>query len=452
MRARISLLSDTLRNSYWFVPGLMTLAAVLLSYLTVWADGLLEDGELPGWLGDVLFDGNTDGAAEILGTTASSMITVAGVVFSITVVVLTLASAQFGPRLLDSFMRDRGTQVTLGTFVGGFTYSLLVLRALQFGTDGAALRLSVSMALAWALSGVVVLIYYIHHISITIQAPELVDAIAGELVGATERLFPDADRLEHGREPGPDGSGRELPPEDGHGVDALADGYLEVIDLDGLVELARDRDLLVALDTRPGRFVVPGTTVARAWPADRVDDDLAAALAGTMVTGARRSNVQDVDFPVQQLAEIAVRALSPSVNDPYTAITCVDQLSVGLCLLAGRGFPPAQVADADGVVRVVVADPVTFADLVDSAYSQIRQNAAQHAAVHVAIVAALARIAGCVHDPDRLGCLEDQADRVRTAAHRDVADERDLAPLDVALSQLRQAADDVRGRPGRRTG
>jgi len=274
----------------------------------------------------------------------------------------------------------------------------------------------------------------------TIQAPNLVARIGAELRHGIDHVFPDTDATEQAQPAAPDDVEEQLRSGTPRDIPAGGSGYVQVIDLDGLVETARKHDLLIRLVVGPGRFVVPSTSFAQAWPADRVDDEVGAAIVRTLVTGARRTPIQDVEFPVRQLAEVAVRSLSPGINDPYTAETCVDQLSVGLCRLADRPFPPDRIADADGAVRVVVGDPVTFERMIRAGFDQIRQCADFHAPVYVHLLAALTRIAERVQDPARLVPLRTQGRLVLEAAERAVPSAEDRRPVEDGHAALVAAA------------
>lgn len=435
MGIRFSFIAERLRNSYWFVPSLMLLGSALLAAVTVKIDEGF-DPETVEWLGRVVYTGGPDGAREVLGTIASSMITVAGVVFSITIVTLQLASSQFGPRMLSNFMRDRGQQLTLGTFVSTFLYSLLVLRTVRTDEPTEVPHLSVTVALLLAVAGLSVLIYFIHHVATTIQAPNLIAAISQELRRATDALFPDVEDVDKA---GTTDRDLELPGDydtRSRRIPAESTGYVQVIDLERLVTIGRDHDLLIRLDTRAGRFVVDDTTFAQAYPAERVTDEVVHAIAAAVVAGSRRSSQDDIEFPIKQMVEIAVRALSPGINDPFTANTCVDQLSAGLCELAGREFPPPHVVDEDGQVRVTVGDPVTWDRMVGGAFDQIRQCADFHASVYVHLLESLTRVAGCVRHPDRLEPLLREGRLALEAAQRSVEEKADRATIQERYDRL----------------
>lgn len=454
MRARLRYAADLLRNSYWFTPGLMMIGAFALSVITLrldarWGMEALREIE---WLYAWTYTGGPDGAADVLSVIASSMITVAGVVFSITIVALTLASSQFGPRVLASFMADRGNQIVLGTFIATFLYSLLVLRTIRGDgarTDVLVPHLSVTVSLLLAIASLCVLIFFIHHVSISIQAPHLIAVVARELHHSVSMLprVGDGDGEMDGAGPSLDG-GRSTPDPPGEAavVPVPDTGYIEAIDFEGLVKMADEEDLFVRLRHRPGHFVAEGRTLALVWPADRVTDASARRIGGFLATGARRTAIQDMEFPVAQLVEIAVRALSPGINDPYTAITCIDQISAGLCNLAGRALPPARFQDSAGLTRVVVERPVTFEGVVRQAFDQVRQNAAHHTAVHLRLLESLTRVIGAVEDPSRIDPLATQARLIMERARTAVPTPADVREIETEHDGVLEAAERRRRR------
>jgi len=443
MKTQISHIADELRNNFWFTPALMTLGAVLLSALTLTIDGHVSEQDLKAFPGlhTIMYSGDPDGARDVLAAIAKSMIGVAGVVFSITIVALSLASNQFGPRMLENFTRDRGNQVTLGTFISAFLYSLLVLRTVITEQPSSVPHVSVTVALAMAIAGVSVLIYFIHHISVTIQASHLVAVIGNDLQNSIDDLFPSTAADETGDAEADVAIAADVPDVgEAREIKARNSGHVQLINRKRLVDLAREHDLLVRLQTRPGRFVVETSTFALAWPASRVTDVVANQLAGTLVTGSRRTPVQDVELPIRQLTEVAVRSLSPSKHDPFTASACVDQLSIGLCHAAGRAFPPRTQADGEGVVRLVIGDPITFERLIGVAFDQVRQSAAFHASVYLHLLEALTRIADCVRSPDRLEPLLREGRLVLEAAEASVANEADQEVIEERYDALLAAA------------
>jgi uncharacterized membrane protein len=439
MSAKLSYLWHLVRDSYWFVPGLMTIGGIALSFAVIELDRrtTVEVVEKLGWI----YTGGAEGAREVLAVIAGSMITVAGVVFSITIVALALASSQFGPRVLANFMRDTGNQVVLGVFIATFLYSLLVLRTIRAEDGDAAAvvpAISVTVALVLALASLVVLIYFIHHVSISIQAPHVVATIAAELRHGIAEMFPEGKEAASARrqdDNAPDFDRAAMR------ITAPETGYLEAVDFDAVMKIAIERDIVVRLEYRAGHFINSGGAVARAWPAARMDDETVDAIAGSFVVGTWRTSIQDIEFPIHQLAEIAVRALSPGINDPFTAMNCIDQLGAGVAELAERRFPAPERFDENGTLRMVIARPFTFGGLVEAAFDQIRQNAAHHAAVHIRLLESLERVVERVSSIDRLEPILRQADLVLERSRDEVASAADRHDVEDRYDALRAAAD-----------
>ncbi len=407
MKARLTHGWEALRSSYWFVPALMALGAAALALGMVALDGRVgsEAVESLGWI----YTGGPEGARGVLSTIAGSMITVAGVTFSVLVVALSLAASQFGPRVLGSFMRDAGNQVVLGAFAGIFLYCLLVLRTVRGGEEAGRFvpHLAVTLGVGMAVVGVGVLIYFVHHAAVSIQVTSVIAALAEDLDAGVDRLFPEVaeDAAPAGSMPAPSAS-----------VAAYRDGYVQAIDYDRLAEAARDRSATLRLDPRIGTFVARGDPLA--WvhlPAAAAE--LGDEVRGAFVLGSSRTPSQDVEFSVQQLVDVAVRALSPGINDPFTAAACVDRLGAALARVAERPDAPGVHRDGEGVPRVL-ADPAGFERLVEAAFSPIRQYAGGSQAVLLRLLDALARIARHARGEDRREIVRDHAARVLATAGR----------------------------------
>lgn len=403
MKLRLQNIWDSLNSTFWFVPALMIAGAIALSYGALAMDWVLRDRwiQQQGWI----WGGSATGAREILSTIAGSMMTVAGVVFSITMVVLTLASSQFGPRLLRNFMRDSGNQIVLGTFIATFVYSLMTLRTIR-GEGGFVPNFSVTLALVLAVVSLAVLVYFIHHVSSSIQAPILIARVAQDLDDGIDRLFPGevgktaADDLRH-----------ELPGDFARrfrAIPALATGYLQAVDTEKMVQLACAKDLIIELQVHPGSFVTSGSELARVYPREALAPDIVEAMNQLFIFGAQRTQTQDVEFAVDQLVEIAVRALSPSVNDPFTAMTCTDRLGAALCRFGQRDLPSPYRFDAKDQLRVV-APSVNFDQLTDAAFGPIRLYGRASYLVGVRLLKVLIGIVPQVRRHQDLDALMEQA-------------------------------------------
>ena len=380
---------DALRASFWFVPTLMAAGAVMLSQVTLQLD---KAAGADNWLATLgwTFTRGPEGSRGLLSAVAGSMMTITSVTFSITIVSLQLATSQFGPRLLRNFMRDLGNQMSLGTFIATFAYTLLILRTVNGTADQIFVpHLSVTVGLLLAMVSLGVLIYFIHHTAASIDADQVISSVGRELDEAIDRLFPPLD-----------GAKSEAPTADlpegfrdgSRAIPAPGSDYLQDIDVDGLMGLAGRHDLVIRVGRRPGDFVLRASPLVLAWPADRVDDEVAGAIAGKFYLGRRRTLTQDVEFAIDQLVEIALRALSPGINDTFTAITCVDRLGAGLAHLAERDVPSGIHRDEAGRLRVVLDVP-TPAGLIDAALHQVRQAARGNAAVTMRMLETIASVA-----------------------------------------------------------
>jgi uncharacterized membrane protein len=430
---------DRLRSSFWFVPAVMACLAVALALGAV----ELDKAATEDWLKRLswIYSGGAEGASLLLGTVAGSMIAIAGTVFSMTLVALSLASSQLGPRLLRNFMRDTANQVVLGTFVATFVYCLLVLRTIRRGDEVAFVpHLAVTIGVLLAIVSIGVLIYFIHHVSVSIQADEVVAQVGRELVDGIDRLFPGhlgkpASEVSSatGEADLPSAFSREARP-----VGALEDGYLQQIDAEALMDLAAEEDLLLRLECRPGHYLVKGRVMVMVWPGDRVTDTLVEKINAAFVLGDQRTATQDAEFSFKQLVEIAVRALSPGINDPFTAIACVDRLGSGLCRLAERDLPSSCRFDAHGRLRLV-APGSTFAGIVDTSLNQIRQSARSNPAVAIRMLDAIAQVANHVRHAQDAACLQRHAAMIVRGARETVPEADDLRAVEAAFTAASQA-------------
>ena len=383
-------------SSYWFIPASMALWSVGLAAVLLYVDAVVDTASY--LLRYLPLVSSPEGARSLLATIAGSAISVAGVVFSITIVVLNMASAQFGPRLLRNFMEKAGTQVVLGAFLGTFIYCIIVLGFVR-GTESLPV-LSTAAGMVLGINSFVLLIYFIHLVSVSIQASNVIDDAAGRMRGIMRATFPERDPDAGSPENTPDEESEDLDKrlaEEGESIPATAAGYIQAIDVGRLLQLAQDRDAVIRMPLRPGHFVMRGETIASLMSSGNAED-CADAIRAAIRLGNERSSAHDPEFAIHQLVEIALRALSPGINDPYTAINCIDRLGAMLAELASRELPSRYQRDADGRRRVVV-NPFTYAGVVDAAFDQLRQHADGNAAVMFRLVEVIGRL-GSLGGPD----------------------------------------------------
>jgi len=438
LKTRILNRWHALRATFWFVPVLFAAAAVLLALGMLELDVRLAEHEATF---DALYGGDAEGARSVLVMLAGSMIGTAGVAFSITIVVLSLTSSQYGPRLLRNFMRDRGNQIVLGTFVATFLYCLLVVRTVVEGQPVPAL--SVSVSVVPGVLSLQLLIYFLHHVAATIQAGHVVFAVAQDLEAAIDRFCGTGEADAPGGAPAPPPGGEAAT------VAAPCSGYLQAIGHETLIALACERDGRVEALRRAGHFVIAGSPLARLAPAERFDERDRERAQRAFLIGAQATREQDLEFSVRQLVEVALRALSPGVNDPFTAINCIDWLGAAVARLARSGMPPRQHRDPDGRLRLVAETP-SFAGVADAAFQQIRQAAGAHVAVSIRLLETCAAIGPHLQSRAHAEVIGAHADHTLASALAADPIEPDRAALAARHAAARRALAATAAAPGPR--
>jgi uncharacterized membrane protein len=437
--ARLKALWLDMVDSLWLVPALLTLAAGGLAVLLVNTNDLILRGLDPTtrWWA---FGGSAEGAAGVLSAIASGIITVTGVVFSVTIVALQLASSQFTPRVLRQFTADRANQVVLGVFIGTFTYTLLVQRTLRSGNGAPEFvpNIAVTGAVILALVSIGFLIFFINHAARSIQASVIIDTVTEDTLAAIRDIFPDAaepdgdallsaDELMAGR--------RDAP----RSVAVRKAGYIQSIDEESLARIARQRQLLVRMEVEVGKYVLPGEEVMSVWPADDVHGDAEAALRDALVLGLERTKHRDPKFGVIELMDIAVKAMSPSVNDPTTALNAIDRLGEILLEFAHRRRGDRMETSPDGRPLLIIRRPQLH-DTVGIAFDQIRHFASGNPTVAIAMVRLLGRLAR-LSPPASHDEFVRHLHAVRHAAEARITDSEDRRRFDSAVADaLRTAA------------
>ncbi len=435
---KLGALVEYLRGSLWFGPSvavvLAVVVAVLLTQVTT-AEGSL--------LGSLAFSGRAEGAAGILRVIATSVITATTVVFSLTVLTLQLASQQFSPRLLRTFLREGRNQVVLGIFLATFVYALVVLRAVRSGSGGneEVPGLAVSGALVLVLATIAAFVAFIDHIAQSIRIDVLMNRV--------ERDTREVIDAQHPEPCSPDEEGAiPEPPGDAVAVPARRSGFVTAVAPQSLERLALRHDVVLAVAAKVGERVVEGCPLVLAWPRREVagppaGDTLAEGVNDAVTTSFERTMQQDVAYGLRELVDVAVKALSPGVNDPTTAVHAIGHLASILCVLVGRDLSPLIQSDGDGAARVVVPTH-RFPDYLDIACRQIRLYGARDAVVAAELLRLLEDVSRCATRPDRRRAVSEQADMVLAAAEREIVEPHDL-------DAVRRAAAAVQG-TGARTG
>ena len=371
MQSLYSLILNRLRNTYWILPAAIVIAAILLAIQITWIDSLLNlspDGRL-GWL----IQNNPEGARAVLSTIAGSMITVAGVMLSSTIVVLTLASQQFGPRLVRNFIKDRPSQIVVGAFTGCFIYNILILKNIRSGDSDFVPQIALIFGVLQAILCIGLMIYFIQHISTTIQVQSIMDRVKCELDLSIERLYPKAENREPSistENPKPESS---EPSPSTRKVGAQRAGYIQAIRYDALLERCEQHNATIRIHAIPGSFVIEDEPIFSISGQDEPGKDTLSELRSFFIIGTFPTSEQDILFPIQQLEEMAIRALSPGINDPRTAIECVDHLTASLSILAKRPPPTEWVKDRHQKPRIHKASQ-PFDYILREAFQQIHHH------------------------------------------------------------------------------
>ena len=424
-----------LRSTYWFVPSIMTAAAVGIAFAAIAIDRTTVAGSpWAAWA----YGGGAEGARALLSTVAGSAITVISLTLSITIVALTVSAQHYGPRLLASFMRDTAAQIVLGMFIGTFAFCLVVLRTVHGDGDGFepfVPHVSVTVAVAMAMGSIAALIYYIHHVAASLQVSRITSTLTRDLETAIDRLYPE----EAGDERERAAATPPQPPDDAVAVAATSSGYVQSIDLEAMVLLAGKTETVVWLCVGPGDFVIIGNDLALVSPRPADSAAFAASLRHACVLRSDRTAWQDAEYAVQQLVEVTLHALSPALNEPFTAITCIDRLGQGLSVMATRRVPSAARTDRAHRIRVV-AEPQSFSRLLRAAFDPIAVYVERTPEIYQRTLETLARVAQRARRADDRSAIRAQAGDILAAAHRHVADDRHRALIEALHARVVTAA------------
>lgn len=410
---RLLLRLKQFRQQFWFIPAVFTVLALILAEVGI---ALEERYGVPESL-KFIYSGGETGARTLLGAVASSAIGVAGTVFSITIAALSYAAGSMGPRLLDNFTRDRGNQVVLGTFIATFAFTLYSLRAVQGGEENPFVpHYNVTGAMLLALACIAALVYYLAHVTGSINMTRVITLLRDDLQDALETAT-------HQRE---DAQGERQPPpeafwENGEVLRSEAGGYLQLLDTEALIKLADRENVALRLHVKPGDYVFTNSVIVTAIP------HLPDGVMDTLTLGRTRLQGQDLEYSVRQLTEVASRALSPGVNDPVTAIDVIDRFGDALCRLHDRSWPDGVHFSGDHLR--LVRPVTTFGGLLDSMFHMIRQYGKGSPAVTIRMLEVLRSIAACMDDPARHAELRRHAEMIYADALENTPNDNDRADL-----------------------
>jgi len=424
---------SNLRSSFWFMPSLIVMGSIGFAVLLIGADSIVSDRWLAQW--PRLFGAGAQGARDMMSTIAGSMMTVVGVTFSMILVVLALASSQYTSRILRNFTRSSITQIVLGIFAGIFTYCLIVLRTIRDGDGAFVPNLAVFFGFVMALGGVGALMFFIHHIAFSIQASSIIASVAQETIAAIDRLFPEI----LGQEPDKDDDDqtlRSLTEQNWRGVPSRESGYIQTVNNAGLLRLAKDKKTIVRMERAIGDFVVQNTTLVSLSLEEEPDQETITALQEAFNISRYRTEEQDAAFGIRQIVDVALKALSPGINDTTTAVMCVDYLSMILARLAPRQTPSSHRYE-EGELRVI-AKGADFESLLAESFDQIRSNAKGDLAIMLRMLGALQTVADLTARPERRRALRDQVQWIAELAERTLESAHDRARIHTRLASVRE--------------
>jgi len=430
VNANLIKLWQDLQSSYYFIPALMGLGAIILAVITSQIDRNLGTNheKYLGW-----FSANSpEGARAILSTIAGSMITVAGVTFSMTMVAVTSASAQFGPRLIGNFMRDKANQFTLGTFTSTFVYCLLIMRVTRTGDPAnvgnqvSAIIPNVSLLVVFGMTliSVGVLIYFVHHIPETLNVGKVTARLGRELRTTIQKISDEDDKNIQS-----DVDLSRLTQKDALAIKSDDEGYLQTFNKEALLKLAKEHGLIIRIQFRPGDFCIKGNVIAHVWGChDGNSEKVEQKIKTSFALGGERTVHQNVLFLVDELVEILARALSPGVNDPFTAINCMNWFHSALNYLSHATPPSPYKVDDEGELRLIIF-PISFDRFLSVICDQSRPYISTDSNATFHMISILTELAARCEDETRKEDIIEKLKDLNQAAQQHLPskpDQRDL--------------------------
>jgi uncharacterized membrane protein len=418
---------DELKSTFWFVPIMIIILAVGVSVVAIYLDRI-TDIERTG-IFRFIYTGSADSARNLLATISAAMIGVAGTVFSITLVTLSLAATNFGSRLLRTFMHERINQVVLGSYIATFVYSLVVLNSITENNGEEFIpALSILLAIVAAIANIILLIFFIHGIATSIQSEKIISDISSALLKNVKALYPESMGKEPENVTVPDLASLKKGYDRRETIKINESGYLQYLDTDLLFNTATEKDMLVILHFKPGDYLVKGVEVMDVFLKKGTESKDLAGFRKAFFAGKVRTPQQDVEFAIRQMVEVAIRALSTGINDPFTACSCIDNLTTSVCYLAGVKFPVRYRYDDESNLRVV-ARAVSFEGVMDAAFNQIRQFSGGSPSVIIRLMEAMITINKFAEHPNQKKVVRDHAEMILRLAEKSIDEPRDLEDL-----------------------
>jgi len=445
LKTRIRHIIELLSANIWMVPLLFLIASVALAFFNFYLDKniLARLIHLPG-LHQHFND--PENIRTLLSVSATSILGVAGVSFSITIASLTLASQQFGPRLLRNFMMNRFNQVVLGMFTGTFLYCIMMLQFIgSMDFEKTTPFISMIGLLILIVTNLLMLVFFIHHIAVSIQADSVIEEVNKELKAKLVTFFPEesADTAHLPNTP-PPGEQKSQFAETGITVYAKKSGYLQAIDADSLLKFLTDEGVSLQLIVKPGDFIIQNSAIGYCLISEEQKDDFISSINEPInkrfILGHVGTAEQDPEFAIRQLVEVAVRALSPGINDPFTAITCIDRLGDNIAFLINRQFPFNQHFDDESRLRLLVKT-FTFEGVVEAAFNQIRQHGRRDVSVTIRLLETILSLAAQVNTEEQAKAINTQAQALYLACNENFNAKKDRDDIESLYRSITECID-----------
>ncbi len=422
---------DAFHSNFWFLPATISMMAILACLF------LLQLDQRVGFILPETGSGSLNSMRSVLAVLISALVTALSIVFSSTVVVLTLAASQLGPRLLRTYVRDRSNQILIGVFSSTVFYNLTALFVLGRLQESVGIpNFTILGGFLMTCAALFVLIYFIHHVARNIQAPNVILSVSQELKYLIQRTYPEITEDKKETSVKPETSDIQIP------ILSTRSGYIQAVDVPSLIGLASEHDMVITTLHRPGQFIIQKEPLAKVHITD-LPGELLSNIEQCFIFGDNRTATQDVEFVMIEIVEIAVRALSPGINDPFTACTCLDRLAEALCLLADREQPEIYHHDKEGNLRLILDQP-TFGSFCDASFHQIRQQASSDVYVLIHMMESLQRIMTHVKTIEQKQSLWRHAEMINSAG-LGLPQERDRQDLENRFKLLSFGTKDTTG-------
>lgn len=425
---------NELKATFWLVPVLILIFSVFLATGLVYLDSLVNISK--NGINLLFFVSSSASARSILSTISGAMIGVAGTVFSITLVALTLASSQFGPRLIRNFMYVRLNQIVLGSYIATYMYCLLVLNTIRENDDYTFIpSISILVAILAALINILLLIIFIHRIAVSIQADHIITEISEFIMNQVENQFKKNGREELDLETDLDVELTKSKYIHASPLLAPSNGYLQYIDFDSLVEKLSELDILLQLHFRSGDHLVKKIEIGTIYAHNLIDKECLESIVNNLVIGKGKTAQQDIEYSILQMVEIAIRALSPGINDSFTAISCINHLTAVICHLSEFEFPRKFKFDKELNLRLI-ADSIDFESVMGAAFNQIRQNSNNNPAVIIKLIEAMITIQTMTKKQDHKNVISKHVEMIKNLGLKTITEPYDLKDFNNRLKEI----------------